>query len=135
MVDAVAVRQELAMLGRVPDDRIPLVEAALLFAALDRPVPSLEPYRAEIAAMERIVRAQTEDLPEVGLSACMDALRAAIIDHGNFSGDVETYDDPDNANLIRVIERRKGLPIALGLMCIHLGDSMGGIVQGLTFPG
>ena len=48
---------------------------------------------------------------------------------------METYDDPQNANLMRVIDRRKGLPVALGILAIHAGRTQGWEIAGLNFPG
>jgi regulator of sirC expression with transglutaminase-like and TPR domain len=51
-----------------------------------------------------------------------------------YAGDTRTYDDAQNANLMRVIDRRKGLPVALGILFIHAGESVGWPVAGLSFP-
>jgi regulator of sirC expression with transglutaminase-like and TPR domain len=48
---------------------------------------------------------------------------------------VLTYDDLQNANLMRVIDRRKGLPVALGILYLHAGRAAGWDMVGLTFPG
>ncbi len=53
--------------------------------------------------------------------------------HG-YRGDVETYDDLANANLIRVIERRKGLPVALGVIWLHAARAAGWGAHGVDFP-
>lgn len=55
-------------------------------------------------------------------------------EHG-YRGDDLTYDDPQNANLMRVIDRRKGLPVALGIIYISAGRKAGWRMQGLNFPG
>ena len=49
--------------------------------------------------------------------------------------DTETYDDMQNANLMRVIDRRKGLPVALGILLIHMARAQGWAITGLNFPG
>ncbi|MDC0196490.1 transglutaminase-like domain-containing protein [Gammaproteobacteria bacterium] len=54
--------------------------------------------------------------------------------HG-YHGDIASYDDPDNANLMRVIDRKKGLPVALGILVIHAARSQGWNIAGLNFPG
>src|SRR5258708_29245030 len=40
-----------------------------------------------------------------------------------------------NANLMRVIDRRKGLPVALGILYIHAARAQGWDMAGLAFPG
>ena len=47
---------------------------------------------------------------------------------------METYDDPANANLIRVIERRRGLPVALGVIWLHAARAAGWGSHGVDFP-
>jgi regulator of sirC expression with transglutaminase-like and TPR domain len=54
--------------------------------------------------------------------------------HG-YSGDRQTYDDLQNANLMRVIDRRRGLPVALGILYIHAARAQGWKAVGLNFPG
>ena len=51
------------------------------------------------------------------------------------AGDELTYDDLQNANLIRVIDRRKGLPVALGILYIHAARAQGWDMAGLALPG
>ena len=52
-----------------------------------------------------------------------------------YCGDTETYDDPANANLIRVVERRRGLPVALGVLWLHCTRAIGWGAHGVDFPG
>jgi regulator of sirC expression with transglutaminase-like and TPR domain len=61
---------------------------------------------------------------------------AAVI-HGasRYAGDTEQYDDLANANLIRVIERRRGLPVALGILWLHAAEAAGWSAHGVDFPG
>ena len=52
-----------------------------------------------------------------------------------YRGDRETYDDRANANLIRVIERRRGLPVTLGILWLHAARAAGWQGHGLDMPG
>ena len=52
-----------------------------------------------------------------------------------YRGDDETYDDFANANLIRVIERRRGLPVALGILWLHAAYAAGWDAAGVNLPG
>ena len=40
-----------------------------------------------------------------------------------------------NANLMRVVDRRKGLPVALGILYLHAARAQGWDSVGLAFPG
>lgn len=53
----------------------------------------------------------------------------------NYVGDSQTYDDLANANLLRVIERRRGLPVALGILWLHAIRAAGWNGHGVDFPG
>jgi regulator of sirC expression with transglutaminase-like and TPR domain len=52
-----------------------------------------------------------------------------------YSGDELSYDDLQNANLMRVVDRRKGLPVTLGILYIHAARAQGWDIAGLAFPG
>jgi regulator of sirC expression with transglutaminase-like and TPR domain len=110
--------------------RLPLAEAALALAALDRPRVDLARYYHHLAALGRDVgdaASRTSDRVE--------ALNSVLIDRYGYAGDTLTYDDLQNANLMRVIDRRKGLPVALGILYIHAARTQGWDMAGLAFPG
>ena len=52
-----------------------------------------------------------------------------------FAGDTESYDDPRNSLLHRVLERRRGLPILLSALYIELARRAGLVVDGIGYPG
>ena len=52
-----------------------------------------------------------------------------------YDGDRLTYDDPQNANLMTVIDRRRGLPVSLGILYIHAARAAGYAAEGLNSPG
>lgn len=72
---------------------------------------------------------------DAGLADRRDALSRVLHDEFGYAGDRQSYDDLQNANLMRVIDRRKGLPIALGILHIHCGRAQGWDICGLNFPG
>jgi len=128
-----AALARLRGLGSAPDSALDIGEAALLLAALDRPAVALDWYRAHLADLAREVgEAANETASAAGRAA---ALRAVFVDRYGYGGDTLTYDDLQNANLIRVIDRRKGLPVALGILYIHAGRAQGWDIAGLAFPG
>ena len=71
-----------------------------------------------------------EDLP-----AQAKALNRLIAGRHRYRGDQETYDDLANANLIRVVERRRGLPVSLGVIWLHAAHASGWNAHGVDFPG
>ncbi|MBI4184313.1 MAG: tetratricopeptide repeat protein [Proteobacteria bacterium] len=121
-----------------PDPDIALAEAALALAQIDRPRVPLERYRAHLArlvveAREELLRRAGGRPPSVALAA--EALTFVIHERYGYAGDELTYDDLQNANLIRLIDRRKGLPVALGILYIHIANGLGFVAEGLNFPG
>ncbi|MCF4165310.1 transglutaminase-like domain-containing protein [Zavarzinia compransoris] len=125
------IEDALDAAGRQEDRAIDLAETALLLAAMDRPGVSLSPYRdhlAELVAAVKDCRAHTA-------FEAAAALQRVFTDRFGYDGDRLTYDDPQNANLIRVIDRRKGLPVALGVLFAHAARGAGFALSGLAFPG
>lgn len=84
---------------------------------------------AELAAQR--IKSATEDTVDTRA----DILRQVIHQQLGYKGDVETYNDIQNANIIRVIERRRGLPVALGILYIAAATAQGWEIAGLNFPG
>lgn len=123
------IRARLLAMGEQGEDRLDIGEAALLLANLDLPGNNISDYRRQLDRISADLSCGGT-LPEQ-ISALSDTL---YIQHG-FTGDRETYDDPANANLMQVIDRRKGLPVALGILAIHVGRARGWDVAGLNFPG
>src|SRR5579863_7933740 len=91
----------LEAVGRQPDDAIDLAEAALLLAALDYPETDLTPYRRHLADL-------ASNLTDIAIreSEALDwrvaALTQVVAEQHGYAGDRRTYEDLQNANLIRV---------------------------------
>lgn len=132
MADRSAVLERLRVIGESEDEAIDIAEAALLLAALDRPEESLKPYTQKLAELAAGAKAATAPTHSVDMQ--LAALNALLCGRWGFAGDSETYDDPRNANLMHVIDRRKGLPVALGILWLHAGRSYGAELTGLAFP-
>jgi regulator of sirC expression with transglutaminase-like and TPR domain len=124
---------QLRRLAGQADQDIDLADAALALGALDRPEVDLEPYRAHLAALAAeagAAAAGAADLPgRVG------ALNDVLFQRYRYHGDTDTYDDLDNANLLSVIDRRRGLPIALSIVYIATARAVGWSAIGINFPG
>jgi regulator of sirC expression with transglutaminase-like and TPR domain len=119
--------------GEAGDAPLDIAGAALALAALDRPRVPLARYRRHLDQL-------VDDLRDAAVGVtdgpgAADALRATILEAHGYAGDQLTYDDVQNANLMRVIDRRKGLPVALGILFLHAGRSQGWDMAGLAFPG
>lgn len=127
---------ELQRAGTLPDDKLDLARLALTLAALDRPEFEPDPYLAHLDELAAVtadaLSGAVQDAP-AGIVA--GALAGVVAGRYRYLGDTETYDDPRNANLADVIDRRKGLPVTLGILYLHVGAKLGLDLSGLNFPG
>lgn len=125
--------EALARVAAQDDDAIDLAETALSLASLDRPRVALDRYRDHLAELAASVRGATPDDP--ALDECVAALNAALFERHGYQGDTQNYDDLQNANLMRVIDRKRGLPVALSILYLHAGRAQGWAMTGVNFPG
>lgn len=122
--------QRLGQSGEGPYD---LAKAALMLAALDRPDTKIGPYLQQLNEIAEAVRTEFVFVRDAGGAA--DALATVIAGRYGYEGERANYDDPDNADLIGVIERRRGLPVALGILYIHAARANRIEACGLFAPG
>jgi regulator of sirC expression with transglutaminase-like and TPR domain len=125
--------QEIAHLGLLEDDDIVLDAAALELSALDHPGADLAPYAELLGEV-------AERLGQRGLNARTakeraDALSEVIAGEFRFHGDRAGYDDPANADLMEVIDRRLGLPVSLSILYVAAARRTGWEADALNTPG
>lgn len=108
-----------------------IARVALLLAAPDHPGRSLEPYLAHLAEIVGAMAGTALRRVGDGAKALADVLAGRF----GYDGDRTNYDDPKNADLIEVIERRRGLPVALGILYIHAARAAGMEAAGLNTQG
>ena len=129
--------RQLGAVGEAADDDLPLAETALVLAALDHNAVELKPYRDHLNKLTDDARVALAVLRR-GMSE-IEALARVLSDtiavrHG-YAGDTTTFDDPQNADLICVIDRRRGLPVSLGILYIEVAKRLGAKASGLNTPG
>jgi len=128
-------RDALDAVGQLPDVEIDLAGAALQLARIDAPEADWMAAGAHLSDLARDAVDLSRELPSNELSARAGALAGLIGVCHRDAGATKTYDDPANANLIRVTERRRGLPVALGILWLHCARAAGWGAHGLDFPG
>ncbi|WP_293906230.1 transglutaminase family protein [Phenylobacterium sp.] len=115
--------------GGIADGEFPLLEAAIACAMHED--PARDPAQArEVAAMgvDRLAQRLKRESPE-------EALAETLAGDLGMSGDLFTPDDPRNADVIDVAERRRGLAVTIGVFYLHAARRCGLTVQGVDFPG
>ncbi len=126
------LKKALREIGSRDDADIDLAETALMLAALDRPDTDIGPYRDHLSVLA--AKASALVGPSASVAMQISALRKLLAGEHGYEGDAETYEDMHNANLMYVIDRRKGLPVALGILYLHVARACGARVFGLNFP-
>ena len=119
------LRRWTALVGGAEPD---LFEGALLVSLLVDPGEDLDAARRTVAALaDRVRRDPSADR--------LVALRRVLFDEEGFGGDRESYDDPSNSSVARVLARRRGMPITLSIVTIEVGRLAGVALEGIGLPG
>ncbi len=112
-------------------DQPPLDLAVSLIAADEDPTASPDEILASLDAL-----AAPLHLPEVASTIeCVARINTHLFGTLGFAGDSESYDDPLNSLVHRVLERRRGLPILLSVLYIETARRAGFAVDGIGYPG
>ncbi|HUJ47868.1 MAG TPA: tetratricopeptide repeat protein [Rhizomicrobium sp.] len=129
-IDPAETLRQLGQAGEGPHD---IAAAALMLAALDHAGLPLAPYEAHLAEIAELARQETRSARSAEDGA--RALSAMLFGRFGYDGDRLTYDDPRNADLIAVIDRRRGMPVTLGILHLHAARAAGFEACGLNSPG
>jgi regulator of sirC expression with transglutaminase-like and TPR domain len=113
----------------VASPEVNLFEAALLISRLIDPTEDVGPATELVERLARRVRDRQAGEPSER------ALRRVLFDEEGFIGDGESYDDPENSSVSRVLARRRGMPITLSLIVMEVGRRAGMRLTGVGLPG
>ena len=112
-----------------------LSEIALAIAQQERPSLDLIESRETLADLV----SEFQQLISVSESASVAEnarlLCRFLFEQQGFAGNEEKYYDPGNSYLDRLLQLRRGIPISLALLYIHVGRAAGLEMQGIGFPG
>jgi len=124
-------RTELERLVAVPDDEIDLVRAALTIAAEEDAALDVDAWTHRIDGL-----ASRAELPSTASEIeRLETLQVLFFDELGFTGEGTDFDDPASSFLNMVVDRRRGLPIALSVLYVRLGRKLGLSCAGVGFPG
>ncbi|MDP6603234.1 MAG: transglutaminase-like domain-containing protein [Rhodospirillales bacterium] len=129
-------REQLSHLGAAADANIGLAETALALGRRFRPRTALEPYRRHLERVARDVDAyagETEDGARIHIRA--EALAQVVTGRYGYRGADDRHDGPvDHANLLSVIDRRRGSAVSLGIIYLEVCRLLGWTCGAVDFP-
>jgi regulator of sirC expression with transglutaminase-like and TPR domain len=133
---------DLQTIGLMDDADIDLVEAGIILSLADRPASNrsgADRALADAAHLRRLVDGWTNSLSRAGNAptGAGRALRLAglIAGESGLSGDTSDYDNPQNADLVAVAKRGRGLPIALSILYVATARRVAWRADALSLPG
>ncbi len=121
----------LAALAADPHAPTDLARVALLIA---RDAYSTMSPRAYLRRIDRLAD-QLRPRLRGSLAARTAELTTFLFEECGFAGNTENYYDPRNSYLNKVLDRQVGLPIALSVLAVAVGERAGLNVVGVGLPG
>jgi regulator of sirC expression with transglutaminase-like and TPR domain len=129
--------ETIGYIGLLDDEDIELDSAALALSSLDHEGQDIEPYLEQLRQISDAVEAAFEQRVAADLASGegQGALLAKVIgEQLGFVGDRDSYDAPLNADMIRVLDRRRGLPVSLSILYVAVARRMGWRADALNTP-
>ena len=115
------------------DQGFPLLEATAAVAMDEYPELDIQQLLGQVDQMAQ--RLQRRLPADAGPLERLRRLNQFFFGDLAFGGNVNHYYDPDNSYLNQVLERRRGIPITLGVLWLELAQGLGLPAQGVNFPG
>jgi regulator of sirC expression with transglutaminase-like and TPR domain len=126
-------RDSFAHYLATPDASLDLLRGALVLALDEEPELDVE---AQLGAFEGLARRALASLPPLAPEAARLArLNTLVFDELGLDGRGCDFELPESSFVHRVLQRRTGLPIALGVVWVGLGRRIGLRCAGVNFPG
>ena len=121
----------LAALAADPHAPTDLARVALLIARDAYPQMSPRAYLRRVERLADHLRPRLRG----SLAARTAELASFLFEECGFAGNTEHYYDPRNSYLNKVLDRQVGLPIALSVLAVAVGERAGLSVVGVGLPG
>ena len=115
------------------DERVDLARAALLIAKEEYPQLSIERHLGCLDQLAEEVKDRIADEPSH--LVVFQELLQTVYERNGFRGNREAYYDPRNSLLSDVLDRKKGIPLTLGIVLLEVGWRLGLPLEGVNFPG
>lgn len=123
-------------LAEAPDEAIALDEASLLIARDEYPELPVASYLARLDEhAQRLTEVMNSPISGDEPLRRVAALNRYLFDEAGFVGEELDYYDPRNSYINEVLDRRRGIPISLSVIYLHLARGMDLAAEGVSFPG
>lgn len=135
------IETRLKAIGLMSDEDFPVIEALILYGALDQEVTDISTYTALVAEMHKALTQQIADHPWTESDPVnywrLERLNAVIFYQFGYRGNYEHagFKDPEKINFLDVLTMRGGIPVAMGALFYELAHAQGWTIAGLNFPG
>lgn len=129
--------RRLSSIGMLEDNELGLSETALILAGAERPGIDAKVYERHLEKLTYDVAAyagKDADSKTNGMLIRIEALQQIIAKRYGYGGSDDAYENFECTNLMRVIDRRNGLPTLLGIIYLHVARALGWTMDGLDFP-
>jgi len=115
------------------DEGLPLTEAAVAIA--QDAYPDLD-VQGTLTQIDSLAARLAKRLPaDAGQLQKLKLLGHFFFRELGFAANRNDYYDPDNSHLHVVLDRRRGIPISLAVLCMEIGQQIDLPLRGLSFPG
>jgi regulator of sirC expression with transglutaminase-like and TPR domain len=132
------ILDQLSEIGTQDDAQITLGTTCLLMISVFHPSIERTSYHAHLDLLTSTTKNNFDALIADGETdnneTRLNALKKTFLEDQEYSGDLDRTYDVRNADLIQVIDRRKGLPTTIGLLYIHVARALGWDIDALSFP-
>jgi len=115
------------------DEQVDLARAALLVACEEYPQLPVEPYLARLDELAEMVRDRLDN--ETAPLVVLQELLQTLFVRAGLQGNRASYYDPRNSFLNDVLDRKRGIPLTLGILTLEVGWRLGLPLAGVNFPG
>ena len=126
-------RKTFEQLVTLPDNAIPLAEAALLMACEEYPQLEISPYLDKLDNIATVVQ---EKLQRTGKPIdVIEKINTVLFETFGFRGNTENYYDPRNSFFNDVLDRHVGIPITLSVVYLEVSRRLNFPIFGVGMPG
>ena len=112
----------LRIAGEKQDHQIQIAETALALACLEKNGEDMTPYQAHLDLLTTQIRSEH---PVNRIEDQLNSLRQLLVVRHEYRGEEKNGDDPRTNNMMDVITRRRGSPILLGILYLHVAQAAG----------